>query len=171
MDGEQIKEMASELLDLDPDDVSSQRNRGDAPIPKTLAFVNEITDRLAMLAGGIVAIVEEELKARIEAGEGWPPEPPFVLSTLPLSIKYGCDSPQTLAWYRFGLRLRRPAHLLSEAFPIDPTVQDDNVLSEIVRDLRWRWLNEELAIPQSLSDEYGPVFDAIKTIIKGHYEI
>lgn len=171
MEGEPIKEIAAELLDLEPDDVSSQRNHGGAPIPKTLAFVNEIIDRLAMLAGGIVAIVEEELKARIEAGEGWPSEPPFVLSTLPLSIKYGCDSPQTLAWYRFGLRLRRPAHLLNEAFPVDPTIQDDNELSNIVRRFRRDWLQERILVPQRLRDEFGTVFDAIKTVIKGQYEI
>jgi hypothetical protein len=171
MEGEPIRQIAAELLDLKPDDVSSQRNRGSAPIPKTLAFVNKIIDRLAMLAGGIVAIVEEDLKARIEAGEDWPSEPPFVLSTLPLSIKYGCDSPQTLAWYRFGLRLRRAAHLLNEAFPVGPTIQDDNELSDTVRRFRRDWLQERISVPQRLRDEFGTVFDAIKTVIKGQYEI
>ena len=167
MYGKPIKDIASELLDLSADDISSQRSHGGAPIPKTLGFLNEIIDRhLAMLAGGIVAIVEEELSARRQAGEDWPSHLPFELLTLPLSLKYGCDSPQTLAWYRFGLRFRRPAHLLRQAFPPDPAIQDDNRLSEVVQDLRRKWLRGELPVPQPLRDEYGPVFDAIKVIIE-----
>jgi hypothetical protein len=170
--GEPIKSIALVLLSLKADDISSERNQGSDPIPKTLAFVNEVIDRrLAMLAGGIVAIVEEELVARKEAGEDWPSQPPFELSTLPLSLKYGCASPQTLAWYRFGLRFRRPAHLLNQAFPLDPTVQDDTVLFEAVRDLRRQWLHDEISVPQTLRDEYRAVFDAIKTILKGQHEI
>lgn len=171
MDGGPIKNVASVLLNLGADNMSSQRNRGGAPIPKTLAFVNEVIDRLAMLAGGIVAIVEEELDARVRAGEDWPSQLPFELSTIPLSLKYGCDSPQTLAWYRFGLRFRRPAHLLNGAFPLDPAIQDDNSLSEAVWDLRQKWLRDEISVPQPLHDEYQAVFDAIKTILRGQYEL
>ena len=169
MDGKPIKDIASELLGLDADNISSQRNPGDTPIPKTLVFVNEVIDRLAMLAGGIVAIVEEELRATVEAGENQTSQLPFELSTLPLCIKYGCDTSQTLAWYRFGLRLRRSAHLLAQAFPLDPSIQDDSKLFEQVHLLRSQWLNGLALVPQPLLSEHTELFDAIRVVLSSQY--
>lgn len=169
MDGKSIKEIAALLLYQDVNDIPGKRNRGSAPIPKTLGFVKEIIERLAILAGGIVAIVEEDLRERVRRGEDWPSKPPFELSTLPLALRYGCNSPQTLAWYRFGPRLRRPAHLLEWAFPLSSTLQDDNLLREAVRDVRRSWLRGQIRVPLPLLDEYGPVYDAIKTVLRSQY--
>jgi len=166
MGGYPIKAIATSLLQLDEDEVSSKRNTGGAPIPKTLAFVNAVIDRLALLAGGLAAIVEEDLRSKREANEDWPIELPWALSALPLAIKFGSDSPETLAWYRFAFRFRRGAHLLAHAFPFPQNRQDDNILSGLVHELRRRWLMGEIAPSQQLLAQYAPVFDAIRVILQ-----
>jgi hypothetical protein len=170
MNGNSIKDIAVSLLDLDPGNVSDKRNDGRYPIPKTLAFVSNIIDRLSVLAGGIIAILEEELRTRRLAGEQWPDKLPYELLTFPLALKYGCDSSQTLAWYRFGIRFRRPAHLLNQAFEPDSSIRDDKRLAEAIRDLRSQWLRHEISVPKTLAQEYGGIYDAIETIIKSEVE-
>lgn len=165
MAGRPIKDIASELSDLDPDSISSQRNHGGAPIPKTLAFVSDVIDKLGMVAGGIVAIIQGILQTNPDFGGSEISQIPIGLSALPLCIRFGCRSPQILAWYRFGLRLRRPALLLAQAFPLDPSIQDDSDYYEAVRVLRKQWLLDLTPVPRALLDEHREVFQAIKVIL------
>ena len=164
MNGNPIKEIASELLDLEAESVSSERTHI-SPIPKALAFTTEMVYNLAMLVGGIVAVVEEEQQAAEVAEEYGPSQVPYGLSALPLCVKYGCASPRILAWYRFGLRYRRPAHLLSQAFPLDPSIQDDSELREQVHLLRNQWLNGLALPPEPLFSENLDIFSAIRVVL------
>jgi hypothetical protein len=160
MQGKTIRTIAAALLKKDEDDISAKRNAGAAPVPKALAFSKDIINhRLAILAGGLVAIIESFLPSLSQ------PEVPLSLSSLPLAIKYGCDSPQTLAWYRFGIRFRRAAHLLSQAFPIDEAIQDDRALRDAVRKLKGDWLADRIQIPARLMEVHGSIFDALKLIM------
>jgi len=164
MNGSPIKEIASELLDLEAESVSSERTHI-SPIPKTLAFVADMIYNLAMLVGGIVALVEEELQAAGVAYKDGISQVPYELSALPLCVKYGCASSQILAWYRFGLRHRRPAHLLAEAFLLDPSIQDDGKLRQQVRLLRNQWLNGLGLVPAPLFSEHMDIFNAIRVVL------
>jgi hypothetical protein len=47
------------------------------------------------------------------------------LNFLPLAIKYGCDTRDSLAWFRFGIRLRRAAHLLARVYPLPSIAATD----------------------------------------------
>lgn len=166
MEGQTLSTIASVLLDVS-DEISAQRT-GNAPIPKTLAFVNiVIGQRFAILAGGMVAIVESSFQSLAATGQQrWSGPLPLALSSLPLAIKYGCDSPQTLAWYRFGIRFRRPAHLLAQAFPIDQELYDDTLLRASVQSLLHNWLADQIGIPDKLAKVHGHTFDSLKVILK-----
>lgn len=86
-----------------------------------------------MIAGGLLAIAEQILEGDV----------PLALASLPMCIKYGCDSPETLAWFRFGVRLRKPSRLLSTKFP-PPEMQTDDQLRDWVRNARGEWLKADL---------------------------
>jgi hypothetical protein len=160
MQGKTIRTIAATLLKRDEDDIPAKRNTGADPIPKTLAFTKDVINhRLAILAGGLVAIIESFLPSLSQ------PEVPLSLSSLPLAIKYGCDSPQTLAWYRFGIRFRRAAHLLAQAFPVDGAIQDDSALRDAVQKLKSGWLADRNQPPVQLMEVHGGVFDALKLIM------
>jgi len=84
-----------------------------------------------------------------------------------MCIKYGCDSPETLAWYRFGVRLRRPAHLLARAFP-PPTGLNDEEHRAWVRQQRQNWLSGNYDAASTIFQEHGDVFEAIRLFITGN---
>jgi superfamily II DNA/RNA helicase len=164
MEGNTILEIAAQFLALEVDNITNRRDRGGEPIPKTLGFVEDFIDKVAYLVGGILAIVEEETSASTAGENGGNNQTPYTLITLPLAIKYGCSTPQILAWYRFGIRLRRPAHLLNQAFPIDPELVDDRILSETITTTRNQWLRGTIAVSEELQNEKSEIFEAIKRI-------
>ena len=113
-------------------DTSTDRTAG-KPIPRVLSISHDLWSSLSLIAGGLLAIVEQILEGDV----------PLALASLPMCIKYGCDSPETLAWFRFGVRLRRPSRLLSTKFP-PPEMQTDEQLRDWVRNARGEWLNADL---------------------------
>ena len=112
--------------------ISNDRTAG-KPIPKVLSISHDLWSSLSLIAGGLLAIAEQILEGDV----------PLALASLPMCIKYGCDSPETLAWFRFGVRLRRPSRLLSTKFP-PPKMQTDDQLRDWVRNARGEWLKADL---------------------------
>ena len=128
MGGRTLQEIASIISGFAREDVPFDRTQG-KPIPKVLSVVGESWSGLALVAGGFLAVAEQVLEGEV----------PLPLSCLPMCVKYGCDSPGTLGWFRFGVRLRRPSRLLASRFP-PPQLQNDEELRSWVRSARRRWL-------------------------------
>lgn len=146
MSGKPIAEIASLMTGIDLDSITPIRNEGKKPIAKALSLTGDTCSALSLIAGGFLAIAEQIFEGKV----------PMALASLPMCIKYGCDSPGTLGWFRFGIRLRRPAHLLASQFP--PPDLNDEQLKEWVRDSRREWLKSDV-------DE-NKEFTAIKNFIK-----
>jgi len=105
------------------------------PIPGVFGFIRDVIEPLARDAGCLVAVLEQAWKAQGAAS------PPQALQALPLCIRFGCDSLETLAWFRFGFRQRVSAHALGKAFPLTPNVASDVQRASEVRQIRSRWLS------------------------------
>ena len=82
-----------------------------------------------------------------------------------MCIKYGCDSPQSLAWYRFGVRLRRPARLLHDAFP-PPMQLGDEQLRAWVTSQRSAWLNGHYDRTRDIFRSNEDTFGAIAAFLR-----
>ena len=128
MEGKAVIEIASLITGEPSENMSSDRTQG-KPIPKALSVTGDTWSALALIAGGFLAVAEQVLDGDV----------PLPLACLPMCIKYGCDSPETLAWFRFGVRLRRPSRLLANRFP-PPIGLDDEKLKSWVRSTRRDWL-------------------------------
>lgn len=93
------------------------RSSGNA-LPKLIALTaHGFGFGVARIAGGLTALVsigtdhEDEVLAGIES-DAWD-----ALDLLPVAVRFGCDGPGSTAWYRWGFRRRRIAHLLAEVAP------------------------------------------------------
>lgn len=159
MAGETIAEIASQLVGRPVDDIESARSAGQQPIPKALAVATGLFDKLAALAGGLVAIVELLL-----GSGGAVTRVPAELACLPLAIKNGFNSPEALAWFRFGLRLRRPAHLLARLFPIRFSPYDDKAMRQEIDRVKQNWLRSEQRVPGGFEAD-APVLSAIRSFV------
>jgi len=166
MEGRPIVDIAAILTSTKPVDVDIGRNSGSKPIPKTLSLINDFFSRLALLAGGLVAVAEQLFNSFAKDGhQEFDRDVPLPLSSLPMCIKYGCDSPQSLAWYRFGVRLRRPARLLHDAFP-PPTQLGDEQLRVWVTSQRSAWLNGHYDRTRHTFRSNESTFDAIADFLR-----
>lgn len=164
-DGEQISTIARLLLSLDNNEEITHNRSATDPIPKVIAFINKVLLNFSRLAGCLVAI-DEAIHSDI-----YPPEDiayRHALSNLPLAIRYGCSSDSVLAWYRFGIRYRRPAHMLAQAFPLpEEILRDSEKLRWIIRKKR-DWLSEsDGARPAGPTNQ---VLDAVHTLFNAHVE-
>jgi hypothetical protein len=133
MSGKPIAEIASLMTGDELVSITPVRNEGKKPIPKALALTSDTWSALSLVAGGFLSVAEQLLDGAV----------PMALASLPMCIKYGCDTPGTLGWFRFGVRLRRPAHLLAARFP-PPADLDDEQLNNWVRATRRDWLNSDV---------------------------
>jgi hypothetical protein len=160
MEGKTIVEIAALLMETPVEEIAISRNAGSQPIPKTLALINGLWGELAIIAGGIVAIAEQLFLQFAANGAGqFSSGVPLNLACLPMCIKYGFLTAQSLAWFRFGLRLRRPAHLLAQAFP-PPDNLGDQQLRDWVRRVRSEWLTQQSVPPEDLFAAQPTVFNA-----------
>ncbi len=166
MTGVPLISLASIITGRPEDEIITKRTAGSQPIPKVIALINDLFSSLSILGGGLVAVAEqlfdefaEQGNASFEAGV------PLALSCMPMSIKYGCDSPGALAWFRFGVRLRRPSRLLYEAFP-PPELEDDELLRKWVRQQRGEWLAGEADTSGNVFDEHKGVFEMASRFIR-----
>lgn len=132
MEGGTLTEIASLLCQCPLGQVHSGRKQGN-PLPKTLSVIGETFSTLSLIAGGFLSVAEQELEE----------SPPYSLACLPMCIKYGCDSPYSLAWYRFGIRLRRPSRLLAKKFPPPPNLITDEDMKSWIISMRSGWLQNE----------------------------
>lgn len=148
MKGDTIAEIASTITKIDVNDISTDRTGG-KPIPKALSVCQDTWSTLALIAGGLLSIAEQILGGEV----------PLNLASLPLCVKYGCSSPGELAWFRFGVRLRRASRLLAKIYPPPPLTSDDE-LKQWVRTKRSEWLKME-------RDEQ-PLVAAIRAFITQH---
>ena len=128
MNGAPIKQIASVVSQKSIDEIEVERTGGN-PIPKSLAVSHGSWSSLALIAGGFLAVAEQVFNDDV----------PLALASLPMCIKYGCNSPGSLAWFRFGVRLRRPSHHLANRFP-SPDGLTDEQLKDWVRNARRNWL-------------------------------
>lgn len=88
MSGESIVTIAAILTGKSEKSIPADRTSG-KPIPRALSVTMDVWSSLALVAGGFLAVAEQVLEGKI----------PLPLACLPMSIKYGCDSPGTLAWF------------------------------------------------------------------------
>ena len=151
MRGASIVEIASVLRGCSVDEVVSSRGQG-KPLPKALAVTGQAWGGLALIAGGLLSIVEQELDGEV----------PLALACLPMCLKYGCDSPMTLAWYRFGVRLRRPSRLLAERFRSSAEPTTDSELRAWVETARRAWLMSD---GEDEEEGDGEVIGAVRTFL------
>ncbi|MEZ6093442.1 MAG: DEAD/DEAH box helicase [Pirellulaceae bacterium] len=128
MNGDTIKQIASVVSEASLDEIGVERTGG-KPIPKALAVSHGAWSSLALVAGGFLAVAEQVFNDEV----------PLALASLPMCIKYGCNSPGSLAWFRFGVRLRRPSHHLANRFPAPDGLSDEQ-LKDWVRKARRSWL-------------------------------
>lgn len=162
MRGQSYAQLASTYLGISLNEVETERGTG-KPIPSVFGLIRKVTEPLARDAGCFVALNEHALRA--EAGEA-DFTIPESLQALPLCIRNGCDSVNTLAWYRFGYRQRMSAHRLAATFQVPPEIVNDGERTTWVRNTRRSWLNNEYAIP---SDPDG-LLAAARTVIEHNME-
>ena len=83
-----------------------------------------------------------------------------VLALVPLALRYGCGDRSSLAWFRFGIRFRRPAAVLGQMFPLPSDVESDANARSWVEGRRAEWL---LTDPEDES----ALLHATRTILQG----
>jgi hypothetical protein len=88
------------------------------PIPKILALTESgFGFGVSRLAGALTALFAVGENAGATELPALAPGQRFALDLFPLGVRFGCDSSASLAWYRWGFRRRRLAHLLADALP------------------------------------------------------
>ncbi len=110
---------------------------------------------LSLIAGGFLAVAEQLFEEQV----------PLSLACLPMSIKYGCDTPGTLAWFRFGVRLRRASRLMATVFPPPPDIDTDEALKVWVRNKRREWLKGDSGDSVTLVEDLNNVMNAVRDFI------
>ncbi len=123
--GATYKEISQELLSIDNNDFNYVRIDGAKPIPKAIMFINEFIDKLAFFIGAIISVIEQKFE---EMGLSLNKD----LSSLALIIKYGCNSLETLYWYRYGIRFRIAAHYFSRKFPINIEITSEKAIQSFI---------------------------------------
>jgi hypothetical protein len=166
MEGKSLIDIASIITGIPINEISPRRTSGSQAIPKTIAVINDLFSLLAILGGGIVAVAEQLFRDFVEQGnEVFSQGVPLALSCMPMCIKYGCDSPGSLAWYRFGVRLRRPSRIMCNVFP-PPEFNDDEALRDWIRRKKRDWLNGDTNDSAELFKENEEIFQAISDFIR-----
>ena len=125
------------------------------PLPGVFGFIRKIIEPLSKDAGCLVAILEQSWGAEGVTA------PPQALQALPLCVRFGCNSLESLAWYRFGFRQRIGAHVLAAAFPLPVGASTDSQRAIEVRRLRRNWLAGRI-LPVATS----PILEHIATVFR-----
>lgn len=158
--GSSLKQVAQGALPQ-LEDISGERASGARPIPKMIAVTRALQERLSLLAGGLTALVETpEFESTLEFSEAGA----WSLQRLPIALRSGCGTSSSLAWFRFGLRYRRPAHLMGRAFPIPDALSDEET-ADWVRRTRRSWIQGEALPARGLDDGERGVLEAVRRIV------
>jgi superfamily II DNA/RNA helicase len=155
MHGETIVSIAAIITNTAVDEIPFARTQG-KPLPKTLSVAMDTWSSLSLITGGFLAVGEQLFNER---------QMPLALACLPMCIKYGCDSPGTLAWFRFGVRLRRASRVLATIFPPPPDAQTDEGLRNWVRQARRDWLTGESHAPIGTSEDVLQILEVTRQFI------
>ncbi|MGN6276095.1 MAG: DEAD/DEAH box helicase [Solirubrobacterales bacterium] len=133
MDGATLDAIVGPALGKEGGD--SSRGSG-KPLTKVIALTtNGFGFGVARLAGGLAALWAVTEGADEDAPPGLTSEQRFALDLLPLAVRFGCNDLSSLAWYRWGFRRRRIAHMLAAEIPLPGDLsQDDH--SEWVTEVR-----------------------------------
>ena len=131
MNGSTYAEIASVYLGLELEAVHERRSVGQDPIPAVFSFVRQLFHNLSIYSGALLAVLEESDILNGTLGE---------MPLLPLCIRNGCSSRDSLAWFRYGYRNRVAAHEFTRIYPIPVTIQDDAELNRWVTLRRREWL-------------------------------
>lgn len=154
MNGDPIVRIASTVANKLESEIPSNRTQG-KPIPRALSVVSETWSSLSLIAGGFLAVAEQLFDESV----------PLPLACLPMCIKYGCNSPGTLAWFRFGIRLRRASRLMATIFPPPEDIDNDEELRAWVQNHRRQWLNRTTDITGSVDENNLEICKAVESFI------
>lgn len=160
--GESMADIARMALGLEGE-VDSRRTSGSQPIPKTLSLTRQVSGRLALVAGAIAATFAVGREAE-ESSWNLSDQEFAALQACPIALRTGCSTYSSLGWFRFGLRYRRPSHLLARAFPVPESIRDDDAVAEWVRAQRRAWLDGAPS-QVGLDSEEVQVLDAIRILL------
>jgi hypothetical protein len=133
MSGRSYAEIASVFLGINLDVVNGKRNQGQNHIPAIFSFVRRVLHHLSIYAGALLVILEESDLLSDQLGE---------MPLLPLCIRNGCNSRDSLAWFRYGYRNRIVAHEFAQIYPVPMTIQDDSELKRWIKRQREGWIRE-----------------------------
>lgn len=137
MSGASYRDFGARYLGIPEDAITSERGSG--PLPQLFKVVGEVIEwGLAIDAGCLVALVEAHLRTSDLSATV-----PRALAILPLCLRYGCDTEDALAWFRYGYRQRVAAHALATRFPLAMVSDDEEALREAVHAKRRAWLADE----------------------------
>ena len=137
MSGATYRDFGASYLGIREDEITAERGVS-GRLPQLLKVVSEVIEwGLAIDAGCLVALVEAHLRASDPSATV-----PRALAILPLCLRYGCDTDEVLAWFRYGYRQRMAAHALAVRFPLN-VPSDDEALREAVHKKRREWLSDE----------------------------
>jgi hypothetical protein len=135
LQGKTYADIAQLYWNVPPAEVTESRGTGKA-IPAVFGLVRKVIEPFGRDAGCFVALNEHAWSA--DAGTAVPL--PENLQALPLCIRYGCDSLDSLGWFRFGYRQRMCAHVLARAFPVPSHINGDAERAAWIRSTRRLWL-------------------------------
>lgn len=140
--------------------VADDATRGpQSPLPRAVAVTGEaFRFGLPLIAGALTAITV--LGQENDADGPWdlPHGAIRMLNLLPLAVRSGADTPESLAWIRAGVQTRVAAHLLDTLLPAPEGQSDD--------ELR-RWAHSRLmelyegATPTAATPEQTAVISAL----------
>jgi hypothetical protein len=160
MRGGTYAEVAAAFLDIPVVNVTSERTQG-KDLPNAFKFVSDVIENaLALDAGCFVAVYE------LAASEAGFDATDFEsLQSLPLCIRNGLDSLDTLAWFRFAVRQRACAHAFSKLFPIPNSVEGDAAKRRWVGQAYRSWT----ASPASPAEAAFPALAGLRALIRAEH--
>lgn len=144
-------------------DVAEDPARGSqSPLPRAIAVTSEaFRFGLPLIAGALTAITV--LGKANDGDDPWslPYSASRTLNLLPLAVRSGADTPESLAWIRAGVQTRVAAHWLDALLPA-PEGQSDDELQ--------RWAHRSLmnlyedAIRTAASPQQAAVISALRIV-------
>jgi hypothetical protein len=160
MRGDPIADIAASTLEPAAD--MSARTQG-RPLPKILSVIDQgIGFGVARAAGVLAAFGATSALRDVDGPWSLPDETRHILDLLPVAVRFGCDDLASVAWFRWGVRRRRLAHLLAEYFPPPAETRGDE-LRDWITTQRREFLNED-ASAQQLTTELAQLVEALRLV-------
>jgi len=111
-----------------PDRTVDARRGPQSALPRTITVVNDgFRFGLSLAAGALVSILTTGDIYEPNAAWSIPPSSMRMLNLLPIAVRSGADTPESLAWIRAGVHTRVIAHRLSTLLPAPPGQTDEEL--------------------------------------------